>query len=224
MAVKAVHALSARLIATSMLAAMLVSCAFERASSLVPTSYDLGPPPVYPKSNPAIRGTVLIPPVRAPAWLDETDIVYRLLYEDSSRPQPYTMSRWAAEPASLLTDRLRGRFAAASDGVVTPGYSASSDYTLRVELDDFSQRFDAPGKGRGTLRARASLLSTRDRKLLAQRDFDVERESAPNAPGAVKALSEATSAFLEELVSWTAQSVRAQMSKSDSTTNGNQKK
>jgi cholesterol transport system auxiliary component len=208
MAVEARHVRSARVIATSILAAMLVACAFERPSSVTPTSYDLGPPPMYPKSIPAISGTVLIPPVRAPAWLDETEIVYRLLYEDSSRPQPYTMSRWAAEPASLLTDRLRRRFAAASQGVITPGYSASSDYTLRVELDDFSQRFSGPENSRGTLRARASLLSTRDRKLLAQREFDVERDSAPNAAGAVKALSEATDAFLEDLVKWTAQNAR----------------
>jgi cholesterol transport system auxiliary component len=216
--------LSARLIGASVLAAMLVSCAFERPSSVVPTTYDLGPPPVYPKSNPSIAGTVLIPAVRAPAWLDETEIVYRLLYEDSARPQPYSMSRWAAEPASLITDRLRSRFAAASHGIVTPGYSASSDYTLRVELDDFSQRFFTPEKSRGILRARASLLSTRERKLLAQREFEIERESAPNAPGAVKALSEATNAFLEALVNWAVQSVRAQTPKSDSTTNGDHKK
>ncbi|HEY0338223.1 MAG TPA: ABC-type transport auxiliary lipoprotein family protein [Burkholderiales bacterium] len=208
MAGEPVHAKSVRVFATSVLAAMLVACAFERPSAVTPTSYDLGPPPVYPKSKPAISGTVLIPPVRAPAWLDDTDIVYRLLYEDSSRPQPYTMSRWAAEPASLLTDRLRTRVAAASHGVITPGYSASSDYTLRVELDDFSQRFIGPESSRGTLRARASLLSTRDRKLLAQREFDVDRESAPNAPGAVKALSEATDAFLEDLVKWAAQNAR----------------
>ena len=137
------------------------------------------------------------------------DIVYRLLYEDSSRPQTYAMSRWAADPASLVTDRMRSRFAAASDGVVTPGYSVQSDYTLRVELEDFSQRFDAPGQSRGSLRARVSLLASHDRKLLAQRVFDVERPAAPNAPGAVKALTEATDAFLEELVKWTAQSARA---------------
>jgi cholesterol transport system auxiliary component len=92
--------------------------------------------------------------------------------------------------------------------VVTPGYSVQSDYTLRVELEDFSQRFDAPGESRGSLRARVTLLSSHDRKLLAQRVFDIERPAAPNAPGAVKALTEATDAFLEELVKWTAQSTR----------------
>jgi cholesterol transport system auxiliary component len=206
---KSPHSLLARGVVAIVSAATLVSCSIEGPPTLPSTSYDLGPPPAYSKSNPAIGGTLLIPPVRAPAWLDETDIVYRLLYEDSSRPQSYAMSRWAAEPASLVTDRIRSRFAAASGGIVIPGYSAGSDYTLRVELDDFSQRFDAPEQSRGTLLARASLLSTRDRKLLAQREFNIERPSAPNAPGAVKALTEATDAFLEDLVKWTAQNARS---------------
>jgi cholesterol transport system auxiliary component len=118
------------------------------------------------------------------------------------------MSRWAAEPASLITDRLRSRFAAASGGVVTPGYSAISDYTLRIELEDFSQRFDAPGQSRATLRARATLLANQDRRLIGQHVFEVERPAEPNAQGAVKALTEATHAFLEELVKWTAENAR----------------
>ena len=187
------------------LALCLTACTLDRSTVNVSTSYDLGPPPSYSDSKAPIAGTLLIPSVRSPAWLDETDIVYRLLYEDRTRPQSYAMSRWAAEPAALVTDRIRSRFAAAWSGVVTPGYSVSSDYTLRVELDDFSQRFDALGQSRGTLLARATLLSTRDRKLVAQREFNIERPSAPNAAGAVKALTEATEAFLDDLVTWTAQ-------------------
>jgi cholesterol transport system auxiliary component len=187
----------------------LAACSFKGPEPVLPAAYDFGPQPAYARSNPAIRGALLIPPVRSPAWLDEPDIMYRLLYEDSSRPHAYAMSRWTADPGSLITDRLRSRFAAASDGVVTPGYSVQSDFTLRVELEDFSQRFDAPGQSRGSLRARVTLLGTQDRKLVAQRVFDVERPAAPNASGAVKALTEATDAFLEELVKWTAQASRA---------------
>ena len=203
------HVFALRLLCACVPAWTLAACTLELPVSAVPTSYDLGPQPVYAKLNPAIAGSLLIPPVRAPAWLDETAIVFRLLYEDTARPQAYAMSRWAAEPASLVTDRLRSRFAAATGGVVTPGYSAKSDYTLRVELEDFSQRFDAPGASRATLRARASLLDTPDRKLLAQRVFDVERPAAGTAPGAVKALTEATDAFLEDLVKWAADSTRS---------------
>lgn len=191
-----------------LLVALLGACSFERPATVLPTTYDFGPQPAYARSNPAIGGTLLVPPVMAPAWLDESGIVYRLLYEDSAKPQIYAMSRWAAEPASLLTDRLRSRLAAASGGVISPGFSGRSDYTLRVELEDFSQRFDAPAQSRATLRARASVFSSADRKLLAQRVFEVERPAGANAPGAVKALSEATDVFLEELVQWTARNAR----------------
>lgn len=187
----------------------LAACSLTPGDTVQPTRYDLGPPPVYAKSNPAIPGAVLVPGVRAPAWLDEAHIGYRLLYEDSARAQTYAMSRWAGEPAALITDRLRSRFAAVSAAVLTPGDSVRPDYTLRVELEDFSQRFDAPGQSRGSLRARATLLDARNRKLLAQRVFDVQRPAGSNAQGAVQALSAATDAFLEELVAWSVQTVRS---------------
>jgi cholesterol transport system auxiliary component len=147
---------------------------------------------------------VLVAPVRAPVWLDTGGIVYRLLYEDAGKPQSYSMSRWAAEPASLIADRLRSRLAAVTRGVVSPAFGARSDYTLRIELEDFSQQFKAPGQSAVLLRARASLLESEGRVLLAQRAFEVERAAQPNAPGAVKALAEATDAFLDELLKWIA--------------------
>lgn len=198
-----------RALAAAVCTLALLSCSFERPTSAVPTSYDFGPQPSHARSNPAIPGTLLVAPVRASAPLDDTGIVYRLIYEESSRPDIYAMSRWAAEPASLITDRLRSRFAAAAEGIVAPGYSARSDHTLRIELEDFSQHFQAPGQSRVLLRARATLLGSESRRLIAQRVFDVERAASGNAPGAVKALTEATDAFVEDLVKWTAENVRA---------------
>jgi cholesterol transport system auxiliary component len=189
-------------------AATFGGCALNRPESALPVSYDLGPQPSYARANPAIPGALLIPHVAAPPWLDEERIVYRLLYEDGSRPQAYAMSRWSAEPAALLTARLRSRFAAVSGGVVTPGYGARSDYTLRVELEDFSQTFAKPGESRVALRARASLLSTPERRLIAQQLFDFDRAAAPDAAGAVKALTEAGDALVEALVAWTVQNAR----------------
>jgi cholesterol transport system auxiliary component len=188
---------------------MLCACSFQQTDPVIPTVYDLGPPRAYAVSNPGIIGTIVLPPVTAPAWLDDSVIVYRLLYEDAARQQTYTMSRWAAEPAAMLTERLRSRFAAVAQGAITPMDSARSDYTLRVELRDFSQAFEAPGQSRATLRARATLLSSTDRRLLTQREFEVQRPAASNAQGAVKALTEATDSFIEELVKWTVQSARS---------------
>ncbi|MGZ8262973.1 MAG: ABC-type transport auxiliary lipoprotein family protein [Burkholderiales bacterium] len=205
------RALRAIVIAAGLL---LASCAFERPTSDVPASYDFGPPPAHARSNPDIPATLLVTPVRAPAWLDENanGIVYRLLYEDASQPRVYAMSRWSAAPASLLTDRAYGRFAAAARGVVAPGYSVRSDYALRIELVDFSQHFTAPGESRAVVKARASLVSSAGRRLTAQREFDIVRPAAPNAQGAVKALTEAADTLVEELVKWTAENARVERS------------
>jgi cholesterol transport system auxiliary component len=203
--------LAARFRATAFCSALalgLTACSFERPVSDVPTRYDFGPQPAYARSNPAIAGIVLVAPVRAVAPLDDSGVVYRLLYEDASRPLAYAMSRWAGEPADLLTDRLRNRFAALAQGVVAPGFSARSDYTLQVELEDFSQHFESPSQSRALLRARATLLSTEGRKVLAQRLFEVAPPAAPNAPGAVKALTEATNVFLEEVAKWAVENAK----------------
>jgi cholesterol transport system auxiliary component len=198
-----------RLLFAFALALLTAACTFEAPVSAVPTQYDLGPPQGYARSNPAIAGTLLVSPVRAPAWLDDTGIAYRLVYEDPGRTQIYAMSRWAAEPSALMTDRLRSRLAAVAGSVVAPGFSARADYTLRVELEDFSQHFAAASQSRVVLRARATLLATEARRVLAQRVFEVERPAAPNAPGAVKALAEAADAFMAELVKWTAEHAKA---------------
>ena len=188
--------------------AWLASCAFERPESASATIYDFGPQPRHVKANPAIPGSLLIPGVRAPEWLDGTGMVYRLIYQDSARPRVYSSSRWAAEPASLVTDRLRSRFATVAGAVVVPGYGIRTDYTLRVELEDFVQRFDAPVASRAMLRARATLSDSAGRTLLGQRIFEIERPAAPDAAGGVKALAEATDGFVEELVAWAVQTVR----------------
>ena len=194
----------------SLVCLMLVSsCALQAPTADTPTTYDLGPPPSYTRSNPEIPATLLVTPVRAPAWLDESGIVYRLLYEDSSRPRVYAMSQWSAPPAALITDRIYARFAAASKGAVAPGFGAQSDYTIRLELEDFSQHFTAPDSSRASLKARASLLSSAERRLVAQREFDFVRPADPNAAGAVTSLTAAADAFTEELVKWTADNVRA---------------
>ena len=174
---------------------------------IIATSYDLGPPRVYAANNPAVPGTLSVPDVTSAEWLDE-GIVYRLLYEGRAQPQTYTRSRWTADPAALLTERVRSRFAAAAKSVVSPLDSARSDYTLRIELRDFSQSFEAAEKSHTTLRARATLIASFDRTVLAQREFELRRDAAPNAEGAVKALAEATDAFLEELVKWTVGSAK----------------
>ena len=172
-------------------------------------TYDLGPPRIYAADAAPLKVTLLVPDVGAPAWLDNHGIVYRLTYQNASRAHIYANSRWTAPPAALLTQRIRGRFAAASAGVIQGTDGGRADYLLRVDLDDFSQSFDAPEASRVSLRARATLVAVTDRKLRAQRSFSIERTAVPDAPGAAAALAEAGDVFVEELLVWAAQALKS---------------
>src|SRR5262249_55346378 len=156
-------------------------------------------------AKPGISAVLYLPEASAPAWLNGPGIVYRLNYENPPRPQPYSLSRWSGTPGALLTERVRNRFAAAAaKGIVTGPDGLRADYLLRVELEGFSQSFDAPDSSKVTLRARASLVSLATRALVAQRAFAVERGApTPDAPGAVQGLSAASEEFVENLLKWT---------------------
>jgi cholesterol transport system auxiliary component len=176
-------------------------CSFAPGPGPAMANYDFGPAPDgYPTLGP--RQALLVHDVSAPAWLDSPSIHYRLAYRDAARPQVYAESRWVMSPAALLTNRLRSQLAAAgSGGVVQPGDGAHAGYALRIELDEFTQVFDAPGKSRGVVRMRASVVGKRS--LVAQRSFNVERPaSTPDAEGGVRALIGAGDEAIGQLIGW----------------------
>ncbi|MBI4192298.1 MAG: membrane integrity-associated transporter subunit PqiC [Betaproteobacteria bacterium] len=191
------------------LALLLAACSLGPASKDAPATYDLGAPRAHAANQPRIRASLLVHNVAAPGWLDTPAIVYRLNYQDAARQQIYASSRWAAAPAALLTQRLRGRLAAASDGgVIGVADSARADYTLRLELEDFSQVFDAADASRAVVIARASIVNVARRSLLAQTSFTVERAAASaNAEGGVRALAAAGDELIEAVVAWAAASL-----------------
>jgi cholesterol transport system auxiliary component len=186
----------------------MAGCAIGPEKRDAPAVFDLGPQRAHAAGNPAIHATLLIPAVSASPWLDSPNIVYRLNYRDAGRPEAYAQHRWAMSPTLLLTERLRGRFASAARGVVGVQDGARADYALRIELEDFSQSFDAPESSKAGVRLRASLIDLTTRALHAQRSFSVERPAAPNAPGAAQALAAASDAVVEELAAWAAQSLK----------------
>lgn len=188
--------------------AMLCGCAIGPEKRDPPAVFDLGPQRAHPAAAPVFNATLLIPAVSASPWLDSAHIIYRLSYRDAGRPEAYAQHRWAMSPALLLTERLRGRFAAASRGVVSTQDGARADYSLRIELEDFSQSFDAAQTSKAVVRLRASLIDLNTRALHAQRSFSVDRPAAPNAPGAAQSLAAASDAVVEELVAWATQSLK----------------
>jgi cholesterol transport system auxiliary component len=148
----------------------------------------------------------LVPDALAPVWLDNTAILYRLAYRDLAQVYAYASSRWAATPAMLLTQRIRSRVAMVNDaGVVSATEGARTDYMLRLEVEEFTQIFDTTDHSRGVVKLRASLIDRRTRLLLSQRNFSIEQSAAPNASGAVRALTEASDNLIGSLIGWLAE-------------------
>src|SRR5262249_33557338 len=125
------------------------------------TQYDFGPPPPGAPSQ-GLRAPLLVYDVHAPGWLDSSSIYYRLAYQDAARPQAYADSRGGGSPAELMGMRLRARLAASGKGgIIHPADGARATNALRVELNEFTQVFDAPGQSRAVVRMRATVLGPR---------------------------------------------------------------
>ena len=167
--------------------------------------YDFGAPAASGNS-PRLPGSLAIPRVSAPEWLESPTLQYRLAYQDALRYQGYAGSRWVASPPQLLTERLRQAAAQAGGrGAVREADGVKADYSLRVELEEFSQVFDSPQASRGVVRARASLVRE-GRAVVARKIFAVEKPApSPDATGGAQALSAAADQLVGELLAWAAQ-------------------
>ncbi len=154
--------------------------------------------------KPRLEASLMVADAAAPAWLDNTGIQYRLAYQDLAQSHAYASSRWAAAPATLLTQQIRSRIAGSSSGgVLSPADHVRADYMLRLELEEFTQVFDTAGESRGVIGLRASLIDRGARSLVAQRSFRVEQAaSSADAAGAVHALTEASNRLIGNLIDW----------------------
>lgn len=187
---------------------LLNACAIGPPARDTVISYDLGPQVVPVTAVPVSRVTLMVPEASAPAWLDSPGIVYRLTYVDTARPQVYAQSRWVDSPSALLTQRMRSRFAAVGP-VVNGRDGARADYALQVEIEDFSQIFDAADSSKVSIRLRVSLVNLTTRALHAQRTFSVSEASGPDAKGAVRSLAHATDGILEDILEWARSNLKA---------------
>ena len=190
---------------------MLAGCGALQAPPR-PLVYDFGPGAVAQSSDThtANLAPLALASVQAASALDSTAVLYRLGYSDTQQLRPYAMARWSMPPAELLRQRLREQLGQRRavlnplDGVA----STTPTLSLRVELDEFSQLFEAPDKSTGLVRLRATLaqIDAAGEKLLAQRSFVVQRPSASaDAAGGVKALTAAADAAIADMETWVQQ-------------------
>jgi cholesterol transport system auxiliary component len=135
--------------------------------------------------------------------LDSTAIVYRLAYSDAQVPHPYAGARWSMPPAQLLHQRVRSVLAQ-THPVVFVG-EGHARIELRVELDEFSHVFDSPSQSHGLVRVHVTALAPNNRgdRLLGQRSFAVTAPApTPDAPGGVKALTQASAQVAQDMANW----------------------
>jgi len=170
-----------------------------------PAVYDFGPG-LVPKATPA-AGAALPPlvlaDIEAPATVDGTAVLYRLAYADVQQVRPYAQARWSMPPAQLVRQRLRDSLS--QQRVVLSPAEGPAGWILRLELEEFTQVFDAPDRSVGLVRLRATLLETVNgrERLVAQRRFSVQRPApSADAPGGVRALTAASDAAIDEIVQW----------------------
>ncbi|PTR17137.1 transcriptional regulator [Nitrosospira sp. Nsp2] len=157
-----------------------------------------------------LPASLLVAEVTAPAWLDNTAIQYRLGYDDLAQSHAYASHRWAASPATLLTQRIRNLLAIISDGgVLSTADGARTDHILRIELGEFTQVFDTPDQSRVVVRFRASLIDRATRSVIAQHSFSGEQPApSPNAKGAVRSLTDSSDKLIAELIDWLAEEIK----------------
>jgi cholesterol transport system auxiliary component len=188
---------------------LLAGCvAFNKSQSPI-SVYDFGmhlAQPSKPTPQPSLqhRKSLLITDATAPSWLDNNAIHYRLLYHNPTQSYTYASSRWIAAPATLLTQQIRNRIVASTnEQVIKDNSTAKADYALHIELEEFTQLFDAADTSHIVIGLRTSLVERNTRKLLAQKDLSItEKTPTADAAGAVFALSSASNQLINELIDW----------------------
>ncbi len=187
----------------------LAGCATPQAPA-TKAVYDFGPAGAkVPSLSAAPAGTapsaLALAEIEASTALDGVNVVYRLAYADAQQLRPYALARWSMPPAQLV--RLRLRDALSARGPVLGPADGASPWLLKVELDEFSQQFDAPGSSRGAVRLQASLFNAN--KLVAQRTVQASAPApSQDAPGGVRAITAATDDAVTQLAAWVAQQMR----------------
>lgn len=181
----------------ALLGALLSGCGVGPKPKEVVGAYDFGLPAA---SRPVALKALSQATVAAPNWMDSTGLFYRLAYAtaaNAARPAPYAQTRWVSTPAHLIEARLKER--AVAGGVLLGGAGPG----LRLEIDEYSQVFDAEKSSRAVVRARASLASARE--ITAQKAFVIEVPAAsPDGPGGALALGQAANQLVDDVLAWAA--------------------
>ncbi len=199
-------------LASCLLACAVLSTGCAGTRSTTPTTYDLGslaPEPglilgaaVSDNVSPATT-PITVADVTAAAWMDNQSMQYRLVYTNDQQPRPYATSRWSMPPPQLLTQRIKARLAQSGRVVLSGADGAINIPVLRVEAEDFSQRFSSQSQSSVKVALRASVFN--GRLLQAQKRFERQQPApTPDAAGGASALASATDGLIDDMMRWLA--------------------
>lgn len=190
--------------------ALITGCASTR--NVDPITYDLGSlgstPSLFMGAGYSAVVALPTPPitvadVTSAAWLDNQTMQYRLSYTNDQQPRPYAASRWSMPPPQLLGQRIKARLAQSGRIVMSGADGAVNVPVLRVELEDFSQRFTGFAESSVKVALRATVFN--NRVLVAQKQFEREQPApTPDAAGGASALANATDGVISDMTTWLA--------------------
>ena len=201
-------------------AALLAACAALPEPPMRATVYDFGAGPVQAaqdRPGAALAPLILVEVGRAGAPEGSSALQYRLAYANAQQLHPYSQARWSQPPAALLQEVLRERLGrqrivlSGGEGAALRPDQGRLPSVLRVQLEEFSQVFSAPGASTGLVRLRAVLADAGPAgdTLVGQRLFIAQRSAAtPDAAGGARALAEASAQVADELADWVRQQGR----------------
>lgn len=169
---------------------LLVGCAGGSRPAADTASYDLGPATALPAGGMPNAGIAV--EVHMPLWLDGIAMNYRLAYVDPQRLYSYAHARWAGAPSRLVQQKLWQQLGMAPGG---------APCTLRVELGEFTQIFDAADRSRVLVSGEATLQG-KGRAVIAHLPLRVEAPAGSDARSGAAALAVATRELSERLATW----------------------
>lgn len=176
--------------AMALICAALLASGCASTHETAPQTYDFGA-----AGEPApTANSVQVAEMRAPEWLDGTQMLYRLAYGDPRALTPYATSRWAGAPASMLTLRLRQQL----------GNLPGAKCILNSNITEFSQTFDSADASRALLQVHAVLASQGQR---LQKEFRLEaRTATADAPGGAAAFAALATDLATSIERWITES------------------
>lgn len=148
---------------------------------------------------------------RAPSAFTRASAGDRILVRDGAAASYIAGARWAAPASTLIDEALASAFDFSTVRLATRGEPGLTDATLRVEVRTFEAQYrDGPDSiPTAVVELRATLISMRERNVLGTRLFRAEQAAADNRTGPiVEAYDAATVKVLEEVVRWTAETVK----------------